>query len=287
MMIYNKNYNITARRSDGYFFSYESEKWAILSVEGADFTKIEVFKEPRGFGNGDIITGKRKLSREVGITVIARRLEEYPLIRDQVMAFHNSNYTFNLAITYQGRTLILKDAEITDVVYPTERYGRNAILNVSFLSPYSDLFASNITATDFSSVKALWHDTRVYEAKGGKLAFGEMVRTTEKIINYLGSEPASPLITVTATGYVPGITIEIGDIKTEIKTTLYKGDVLKIECEKKNVYKNNLEVSMSQYDVWDLAKLRLQYGDNTIKIYNNQSSAFHSEVSFVGRYGGL
>ncbi len=85
MMKYNEKYNIIVRRSDGYFFQYESEKWAILSVEGADFTKIEVFKEPRGFGNGDIITGKRKLSREVSITVVARDIEEYPLIRDEIM----------------------------------------------------------------------------------------------------------------------------------------------------------------------------------------------------------
>ena len=286
-MNYNEKYNIAVRRSDGYFFQYESEKWAILSVEGADFTKIEVFKEPRGFGNGDIITGKRKLSREVEITVAARNIEEYPLIRDEIMAFHNSNYTFDLAITYQGRTLNLKEAEITDIIYPTERYGRNAILNVSFLSPYSDLFADNINTTDFSSTKALWHDTRVYEMSAGKLAFGEMVRTTEKVIYYPGSEPASPVITITATGYVPGIIIEIGELKTEIRTNLYKGDILKIDCEKKTVYKNNIKISMNQYDVWSLAELKIGYGDNIVKIYNDQSSAFHSEVSFVGRYGGL
>lgn len=286
-MNYNEKYNIAVRRSDGYFFQYESEKWAILSVEGADFTKIEVFKEPRGFGNGDIITGKRKLSREVEITVAARNIEEYPLIRDEIMAFHNSNYTFDLAITYQGRTLNLKEAEITDIIYPTERYGRNAILNVSFLSPYSDLFADNINTTDFSSIKALWHDTRVYEMSSGKLAFGEMVRTTEKVIYYPGSEPASPVITITATGYVPGIIIEIGELKTEIRTNLYKGDILKIDCEKKTVYKNNIKISMNQYDVWSLAELKIGYGDNIVKIYNDKSSAFHSEVSFVGRYGGL
>lgn len=286
-MNYNEKYNIAVRRSDGYFFQYESEKWAILSVEGADFTKIEVFKEPRGFGNGDIITGKRKLSREVEITVAARNIEEYPLIRDEIMAFHNSNYTFDLAITYQGRTLNLKEAEITDIIYPTERYGRNVILNVSFLSPYSDLFADNLNTTDFSSTKALWHDTRVFEMRGGKLAFGEMVRTTEKVIYYPGSESASPVITITATGYVPGITIEIGEQKTEIRTNLYKGDVLKIDCEKKTIYKNNIKISMNQYDVWTLAELKIGYGDNIVKIYNDKSSAFHSEVSFVGRYGGL
>ena len=287
MMKYNEKYNIIVRRSDGYFFQYESEKWAILSVEGADFTKIEVFKEPRGFGNGDIITGKRKLSREVSITVVARDIEEYPLIRDEIMAFHNSNYTFDLEITYQGRTLNLKEAEISDIIYPTERYGRNAILAVSFLSPYSDLFANSVDSTDFSSSKALWHDTRVYEGKAGKLAFSEIVRTTEKTINYLGSEPASPIITVTATGYVPGITIEIGDLKTEIKTNLYKGDVLKIDCEKKSVYKNGALVSLSNYNLWDIAALKIKYGDNHVKIYNTQSSAFHSEISYIGRYGGL
>ncbi len=283
-------YGIRIKRNDGEIFVFDSDSDFILTeVTGIDFVPNEVFKEPRGFGNGDLITGKRKHGREIGIKALSRiyKGEKYRSNRDYAIAFFYSNYSFNLEITYIGKTMIAKDCIIQENSFPSERNGKNAFLEIVFLSPYSDLFAHSGETTDFTSTKALWHDTRIYEGAAGKLAFGEMVRTTEKIINYLGSEPAPPIITVKASGYVPGITIELGQEKTTINTKLYQGDVLKIDCEKKLVYKNKKLVPLSEYNVWELAAVAISYGDNIVKVYNDKSSAFSSEIAYVGRYGGL
>ena len=64
-----KQVKVKAIRSDGQVFEYESDDWGITSLSGLDFPNIEIFKEDRGFGNGSIITGKRKQARDIHIIV--------------------------------------------------------------------------------------------------------------------------------------------------------------------------------------------------------------------------
>ncbi|SFE13840.1 Phage tail protein [Peptostreptococcaceae bacterium pGA-8] len=281
-------YGIRIKRNDGEIFVFDSD-FVLTEVTGIDFVPNEIFKEPRGLGNGDIITGKRKHSREIGIKALSGIYKgmNYRNNRDYAIAFFNNNYSFDLEITYIGKTMIAKDCIIQENSFPSERNGKNAFLEIVFLSPYSDLFAASGATTDFTSTKALWHDTRIYEGAAGKLAFSEMARTTEKIINYLGSEPAPPVITVRATGYVPGIDIAIDDKKTSIKTILSSGDTLIVDCEERAVTKNGSPVPVADYDAWELMEMLLSYGDNLVKVSKNSNTAFTAEISFVGRYGGL
>ena len=58
---------VKAVRSDGQVFNYHDSDWGITSLEGVDFPVIEIFKSNRGYGNGSIITGKRKQSRQIEI----------------------------------------------------------------------------------------------------------------------------------------------------------------------------------------------------------------------------
>ena len=133
----------------------------------------------------------------------------------------------------------------------------------------------------------MWHWTRTYIGDEGKLAFGEITKTDTKVINYLGSEPAPVLITIKSTGYVPGVDIEMGDIKTSVKTVLNAADVLAIDCDKRTVKKNGKDVPYSDFDARDLMQMVLGYGDNQIKISKDGNTAFTAEVSFIGRYGGV
>lgn len=286
MYYQNDNYGIKVRRNDGEHFNYENSDWAILSVEGADFTQVEIFKEPRGLGHGDIITGKRKLSREIKIQVAARNLDSVSELRQNLIGFHNSNYTYDVAITYHGVTMVARDCEISAISYPTERISKNPILEVFYLSPYADLFAQSSDVTGFFAINPMWHDTRVY-ANGKKLAFGEIKKTTSKVINYLGSEVAPIIVRVQATGYVPGIDIAIEGKRARIKTILNKGDTLVIDCEKRMVLKNDIPVDPKDYDAWELFEMVLEYGDNLVKISKNDNIAFTAEISYTGRYGGL
>ena len=58
---------LKAVRSDGQVFEYRSDDWDITSLSGLDFPNLEIFQEDRGFGNGSIITGKRKQARDIDI----------------------------------------------------------------------------------------------------------------------------------------------------------------------------------------------------------------------------
>lgn len=283
-MAMNKTVNVEAVRSDGLRFNYNKGDWGMLKLEGIDFPEIEIFAEPRGFGNGDIITGRRKHGKIIELTARVRMINES--LRQEVVGFHNANYEYDLYITYNGITRIAKDCFLKAASYPSINVHKKPNLTLLYQSPHADLFADNADITSFVSTLPMWHDTRIY-MPNGRLAFGEIKNVNEKIINYLGSEPASLVVTVKATGYVPGIDIAIDDKKTSIKTTLSSGDTLIIDCGERLVTKNGIPVPVADYDAWELMEMLLNYGDNLVKVSKNSNTAFTAEISFVGRYGGL
>jgi hypothetical protein len=281
-------YGIKVTRSDGLIFNYENDEWALISVKGIDFAAMEVFREPKGLGHGDIITGKRRQSREIEVTLALREYKEdvYRLNREQAIGFHNNNYTFQVEIGYHGERKIAKDCVIKAASYPSERYRKNPIMTILFLSPEADLFAANTDSVSFISTTPIWHVTRAYEGQTGKLAFGALEKAEEKVINYLGSEHTPIVITIKATGYVNGVVVGIGTKSVSITTKLYASDVMVIDTGERVVSKNGAPVPMTEYDAMALMGLILTYGDNIVKV-NSSSTAFTAEVDFVGRYGGL
>lgn len=281
-------FELNVIRSDGLRHMLGKEDWGVESLTGVDFPEIEIFSEPRGYGNGDIVTGKRKKSRLITFMASFRASDDkYESERRNVLGFYNSNYTYQLEVTYLGNTLLAKECELVAANYPSANIYDSPDLSISLMSPYPDLFADNKETTSFSSVTPMWHWTRYYAPGGGKLAFGEITKTDKKVINYLGSEPAPIVITIKSTGYVPGIDIEMGLINTSVKTVLNAADVLVIDCDKRTVKKNGKDVPYSDFDARDLMQMVLGYGDNQIKISKDGNTAFTAEVSFVGRYGGV
>lgn len=282
-----KTVSLKAIRSDGNVFEYEDSTWGILSLQGIDFTKISISKEARAFGHGDIITGRRKEARDIEISAKMRNSNNYENERQRVIAFHNSNYTFKLVIEYLGVVRIAKDCVITAVSYPSINVYRNPSLTVMFMSPNADLFANSTDTTSFISRRPMWHDTRVYKGSNGRLAFGEIVKTTDRVINYLGSEPTPIKVIITADGYVNGINITLGANKLTVNETLNKGDVLIVDGVRRVVTKNNQLIPFSKYDANILFRLNLEYGDNTVKVDSGDNMAFTANIEYEGRYGGI
>ncbi len=279
-------YNVKAIRSDGLVFNYDNSNIRVISVEGADFPDMEVSKEARGFGHGDIITGIRKKGREITLVAMLTGLTTYRQDRAQIIGFHNANYKYDLEITYLGVKRIVKDCVLSQSQYPTERKNVNPKLTLLFESSEADLFADNIDKTSFVTSNPLWHDTRHY-TNGSSLAFGEILKTTEKVINYLGSEPTPISIIVNATGHVPIINIELGSNKITINETLQNGDTLIIDGVTRTATKNGKPIALNQVTMQTLYKMWLQYGDNIVKVDAGDNVAFNAEVSYVGRYGGV
>lgn len=285
----NKEVQIRAVRSDGEVFEYHGEDWKIISVEGLDFPEIEIFRSNRGYGNGSIITGKRKKERMIDIASREENKLNNAVDRAKAIGFHNSNYTFDLYCTYMGVTRIARECQLEAAKLPNNNVWKRLKLTVSYLHPESDLLGENSESTTFTDVEPMWHVTRAYTLGGGKLCFGVINHSSSKIINYLGSEDTYIKVTLEATGLVEGIRIGIGDVEVHIDISLSSGDILVVDSENKTVKKNGEDVAPGLYTGENLPDLLLKYGDNVVKVTADDpgNTAYNANVAYTGRYGGL
>ncbi|MDY5287596.1 MAG: hypothetical protein SPH11_07585 [Lentihominibacter sp.] len=279
---------LTAVRSDGQVFEYEGDDWGVTSLKGLDFPKFEISKADRGYGNGSIITGKRKEARDIDIVARERNAGNNTLDRPLALGFHNSNFTFDLYITYMGVTRIAKGCELQGSKCPSGNVFDALTLTVSYLHPDSDLLGEASDSTNFTAVYPMWHWSRVY-TQGRSLIYGVINHATSKVINYLGSEDTFIHVRLEATGFVEGVNIGIGSTIVHIDCTLGSGDILELDSEAKTVKVNGVDIAPANYDGELVPKLILTYGDNvvTVKADDEGNTAFDADVTYVGRYGGI
>ena len=278
------NFYLRAVRSDGLTFTYESDDWRVLSIMGIDAAEIEVSKEARGIGDGAIITGKRRLPREVTVTAKAQNHEA----RIKAQGFHNNRYTYDLYVTYNGVTRIAKDCELTGKSIPTRNVYKRPDMTIKFLSPYADLFAVGSDQTNFSRKQALWVWPHVYKA-GKPLNFASNKLTTEKVINYIGSSPAKPVIEIESIGYAKNLEIVVNKNVAKLNIEMHKGDYIYIDTSMSYAVFNNQILAFDEdQDPYDFRKFLLDFGDNIVKVDAEiGSSVLRTNVTYVGRYDGL
>ena len=283
-----RNVVLRAVRSDGQVFEYNGDDWGLTSLEGVDFPKFEISKADRGYGNGSIITGKRKEARDIDIKARERNAGNNTFDRPLALGFHNSNFTFDLYITYMGVTRIAKGCELQGSKCPSGNVFDALTLTVSYLHPESDLLGEASESTNFTAVDPTWHWSRVY-TQGGSLIYGVINHATSKVINYLGSEDTFIHVRLEASGLVEGVNIGVGSINVHIDCTLGSGDVLELDSEAKTVKVNGADLAPASYNGELVPKLILTYGDNvvTVKADDEGNTAFDADVTYVGRYGGI
>ena len=283
-----RNVILRAVRSDGQVFEYNGDDWGLTSLEGVDFPKFEISKADRGYGNGSIITGKRKEARDIDIKARERNAGNNLFDRPLALGFHNSNFTFDLYITYMGVTRIAKGCELQGSKCPSGNVFDALTLTVSYLHPASDLLGETSESTNFTAVDPMWHWSRVY-TQGGSLIYGVINHVTSKVLNYLGSEDTSIHVRLEASGLVEGVNIGVGSINVHIDCTLGSGDVLELDSEAKTVKVNGADLAPASYNGELVPKLILTYGDNvvTVKADDEGNTAFDADVTYIGRYGGI
>lgn len=283
-----RNVVLRAVRSDGQVFEYNGDDWGLTSLEGVDFPKFEISKADRGYGNGSIITGKRKEARDIDIKARERNAGNNMLDRPLALGFHNSNFTFDLYITYMGVTRIAKGCELQGSKCPSGNVFDALTLTVSYLHPESDLLGEASESTNFTAVDPMWHWSRVY-TQGRSLIYGVINHATSKVLNYLGSEDTFIHVRLEASGLVEGVNIGVGSINVHIDCTLGSGDVLELDSEAKTVKVNGADLAPASYNGELVPKLILTYGNNvvTVKADDEGNTAFDADVTYVGRYGGI
>ena len=279
---------VKAIRSDGETFHYSNTLWKMLALEGVDAPEIEIFKENRGLGNGAIITNLRKKARQVKLVSRLKDMNVDSTERKKVIAFHNASYTYTLEVTYLDVTRDIKECRLEAFSYPTGKTHLSPQLTVEFLSPYAVLFADFTDTEQMFSVMPMWFSDRTYAVESYPRLYGIEARETEKSIIYNGSEPAPLIVTITASGLITeNIEIDLNDIVFSVDCDLESGDVLKIDAENYDVYKNDVLLSPSLYTSETFSNMALAIGNNVIKINSGDNLAFTSEISYTGRYDGI
>lgn len=278
------NLVLKAVRSDGLIFHYESDDWRTTSVTGVDAADIEVSKEARGVGDGAIITGRRRLPREITITAQAQNHEA----RAKAQGFHNNRYRADLYITYNGVTRIAKDCELTGKSIPTKNVYKRPDMTIKFLSPHADLFAVEGDQTSFSKRQPLWAWPHAFRS-GAKRNFSREEVATEKVIEYLGSSPAQPIIEIESQGYAKNITVKVNDRVAILNVELKKGDTITIDTSRSYAVHNNKILALgTDDDPYDFRQFVLDYGDNVVKVDAEAgASALRTSIEYVGRYDGV
>lgn len=278
-------YYVKAIRSDGKTFYYENSDWAMTELTGVEFPPIEIFKEARGIGNGDIITGKRKGSRVITIGTLPREYKggQYKNLRSKAINFHNIGYTYTLEIGYMGEIKLARDCELNALSFPAEDYSTNAELKVSFLSPHSELFATSIENNNFSCLTGRWAVTRAY-LPGTKMIYATEEKTNSVMIYYDGSVETPAIITITAEGYARNFHIKIGNEKYEIPVEVYPGDIIVADTSKSYVTKNGVLLPNKGQD---LRKLKIHLGDNLVEVLAEEGTKYKSTIEYTGRYDGI
>lgn len=279
---------VKAIRSDGVVFNYTSVSWKMLLLEGVDSPNIEIFKENKGLGNGAIITNRRKREREVKLITRLKNANVDSAERKRVMAFHNASYTYTLEVTYLDVTRTLKECVLVNYDYPTGKLHLSPELTVEWVSPYATLFAEHNDTEQMFAITPMWHSDRTYAVESYPRLYGIEERITEKYIYYNGSEPAPLIITITASGLITeDIEIDLNGNIFKVTADLGTGDVLVINAETCDVYKNDTLLSPSYYNSEMFLSVALAIGDNVLKINSGNNLAFNSEISYTGRYDGV
>lgn len=283
-MIYDAK--IKAVRSDGRIFNYQSDEWELRKIDGLDFSEIETSKQPRGVGEGDIITGQRRAGRELTIVSRPLNMKDFNLLRSEAIAFHNSRYIYNLFINYLGVKRVMRDCRFTAGKLPTGNVYKGKDLTVQFLSPYSDLFATDKVGINFSEKQALWKYPHSF-IEGKPLMFATEKAVNDKVISYQGLA-TQPVIKITALGYAKNIKIKFGDTVININTELRERDVLLIDCSKSYATINNEILPFENVGYFDFRNLKIDFGDTLISVNAEVGgNAIKTEVNYVGRYDGV
>lgn len=280
--------SLKAIRSDGEVFNYQSDSWELRALEGFDFPEIETSKQPRGVGDGDIITGQRRVSRDMKIVARPLDVENYNLQRMRAIAFHNSRMRFDLHINYLGTERIAKDCRITASNFPLGNVYKMKDLTIRFLSSYADLFAVEGEQTNFIIKQAMWVWPHAYKA-GKPLNFASNKLTTEKVINYIGSSPAKPIIEIESIGYAKNLEIVVNKNIAKLNIEMHKGDYIYIDTSMSYAVFNNQILAFDEnQDPYDFRKFLLDFGDNIVKVDAEiGNSVLRTNVTYVGRYDGL
>ncbi len=278
-------------RSDGKQFladgSYQEDAyWGILGLTGIGEVEIELFTEKKAIGDGDVVTGKRYVPRDLGIIAKVKHVEDDETLRSYAIQFFNKKYTFRIYITY-GNAEKWVEGELSACKIAKDKEKHQTQLECNILCPDPFFKSIDSFSRDIASLTPKFHFPYVSVINKG---FQASVFTFAKavLIENTGDEDTSMKVTITATGQVVNPKVVKDDYFVRIKDTLVEGDEVIIDTGTSQVTKNGENMMRMVDKLSTFTDMILTVGENTIGFdADNGSDNMKVLVERYILYGGV
>lgn len=248
-------------------FEYEAGDWKITAIEGIDAPTIELFKSPRGIGDGDLLTGSRLHSRLITIKARLANISNYEAQRNAILSFHDVRAKYKLEITYLGRTVETEMCAIEAISYPTINVYKSPEFVVGFFAADPGFYSPSEEHIEFAKTVGLWHVTRAY---ADSLPFSYVKPINDVLLNYTGTDFAGVKLKITLSERAQKLVIKVNEqaftVLDNSKYPLNIGDRIVLDSANKQITYNGRSLSLAELRKTPLSKIVLEPGDNFIAV---------------------
>lgn len=277
-------------RSDGKELIADGTDWLLTpgTAEGVCKPVIDLYTQDNAIGDGASVTGKRVAPREMSMEVTAMSVKNNAVLRAEAVAFFNPAYTYQVYLTYQGRTRWMA-AELSGFNAPTDLVCVPQIFSADFLavSPYwqsVDDFGQDIAAqTPRWGFPYMDHPN-----KGVLVSVYNFERRV--VFEYDGDAPAYPTLVLTATAEVQNPKIVKDDSFVRLIDTLNAGDSVTINTNPRTIRitKNGQNVLNKVDRSSDFSGLQMLPGTNIVRYEADYGdSNLHVVLHYNKQYLGV
>lgn len=291
--------DVTARivRSDGQEFMIGDGNWRILNEGLENWANLpyNVFSSEIPSADGAIVTSKRVSA--VDRTIIAECKGDDPdALRADAIRFFNPKYSYDVHLTYRGRTRWCHGEQIGFMASEGNMYRRPQI-TWTILCPNPYLQSENDFGKDiaeivpmfafpwFSAIKDVQGKMRTN--KGAVYSVHTFAKSVEVMND--GDVPTGMRIVIRALGYVKNPSIRLGDGYVRLIKELKEGDILRLDVVNRppQVTVNGENVMHYVDRKSSILNLRIDVGESTLEYdaddgYQNMSVSVYWNKQYLG-----
>lgn len=291
--------DVTARivRSDGEEFIIGDGDWRILNEGLENWANLpyNVYSSEIPSADGAIVTSKRVSA--VDRTIIAECKGDNPdELRANAIRFFNPKYSYDVHLTYRGRTRWCKGEQIGFMASEGNMY-RRPQLTWTILCPNPYLLSESDFGEDIAEVVPMfafpWYSAigdvsgKMRTNKGAVVSYHAFTKSVD--ISNDGDVATGMKIVIRASGHVKNPSIRLGDGYVRVLKELKDGDVLDLDVVSRPPQVTiNGENAMHYVDrKSSILNLRIDVGDSTIEYdaddgYQNMSVSVYWNKQYLG-----
>lgn len=282
-------------RSDGQEITIGDGEWRITNEGLINWANLpySVFTAEIPSADGAIVTSKRVAS--VDRTIVAECKSTDPdKARARAIKFFNPKYSYEVHMTYRGRTRWCKGEQIGFKASEGNMYRRPQLTwTILCANPY--LQSESDFGKDIAEVAPMfafpwWSTVEAVPNKVNKNAVVSVHTFAQSIeVTNDGDVPSGMRVVIRATGEVKNPSIRLGDGYVKLLTTMHMGDIVNLDVTSKPpIVTLNNENAMHLVDrKSSILNLRIDVGDTTLEYdaddgYQNLSVSVYWNKQYLG-----